>query len=311
MRKVFLNYEEQIRKLVHEKQLIIKDKEYAIEMLKRYSYYSLIGGYREKFKNPETKRYYAGTCFEDIVALYEFDEQLREIFLRYLLKIEGQIKSHLSFYFCQKYGELQSEYLNPLNYNNIKKNCGDITKLIKTMSRFTSGKTDYQYINHAARKYGNVPLWVLMNVLTFGNISKMYLLSQCDIQTQIAKNYIGVSEKEMTNFLAFLTQFRNVCAHGERLFTHRTKIAIPTMTLHKKLNLPKRGKEYIFGKHDLFAVVIAMRYLLPSDWFRDFKKELTKVIKCYINKSKYFSEKQLLEFMGFPENWKKITRYKK
>lgn len=193
MRKVFLDYEEQIRKLMYEKQLIIKDKEYAIEILKRYSYYSLIGGYREKFKNPETKRYYPGTCFEDIVDLYEFDEQLREIFLKYLLKIESQIKSHLSYYFCQKYGELQSEYLNPQNYNNTKKNYGDIVRLIKTLSKYTLGKTDYEYINHSLKKYGNVPLWVLINALTFGTVSKMYLLSQYDIQAKIAKNYCGVN----------------------------------------------------------------------------------------------------------------------
>lgn len=113
------------------------------------------------------------------------------------------------------------------------------------------------------------------------------------------------------NFLTILTQFRNVCAHGERLFTHHTQIAIPTMVLHKKLKLPQKGKEYTLGKHDLFAVVIVMRYMLPNDWFKSFKRELAGVIKKYINKSKYFSEKQLLEFMGFPENWKGITRYKK
>lgn len=37
--------------------------------------------------------------------------------------------------------------------------------------------TDYHYINHAQRKYGNVPLWVLTNALTFGNISKVYAAS--------------------------------------------------------------------------------------------------------------------------------------
>ncbi|MGI6053718.1 MAG: Abi family protein [Clostridium sp.] len=46
-------------------------------MLKRYSYYSLISGYKKQFKNPDTATYRKDVCFNDIVALYEFDESLR------------------------------------------------------------------------------------------------------------------------------------------------------------------------------------------------------------------------------------------
>ena len=45
------------------------------------------------------KKYIDGTTFEDIVALYEFDENLRELFLKYLLKIEQNMRSQLSYYF--------------------------------------------------------------------------------------------------------------------------------------------------------------------------------------------------------------------
>jgi len=311
MDKVFLNYEQQIRKLVEEKKLNIVDVAYAKEMLKRYSYYALISGYKEKFKNPSTKQYIEGTRFEDIVALYEFDEKLRQIFLKYLLKIEVQVKSYYSFYFCEKYGEGQTEYLKPQNYNYVGRNVGSIDKLIAIMGKYTTGHTDYHYINHAAQKYGNVPLWVLMNALTFGNLSKMYMLARYDLQTKIVKNYEGLNEVQFSKLLQVLTQFRNVCAHGERLYTHHTKQAIPTMPLHEKLNIQKNGQEYASGKHDLFAVVIAMRYLLPRDWFIEFKKELIRVIKQYMKQSHYFSEDQLLSFMGFSKNWKQITRYKK
>ena len=53
MGKFFLSYEEQLKKLREEKALNILDKDYALEMLKRYSYYSLISGYKKEFKNPE------------------------------------------------------------------------------------------------------------------------------------------------------------------------------------------------------------------------------------------------------------------
>lgn len=54
-----------------------------------------------------------------------------------------------------------------------------------------------------------------------------------------------------------------------------------------------------------------MRYLLPNDWFLMFKKELIKVIEHYIKKTSCFTEKEVLKFMGFPENWKDITQYRK
>lgn len=63
------------------------DGAYAKVILKQTSYYSLISGYKDIFKNPTTKKYKDGTRFEDIVELYYFDELLRQLFLRYLIKV--------------------------------------------------------------------------------------------------------------------------------------------------------------------------------------------------------------------------------
>ena len=79
MSKIFLSYDEQIEKLKNEKNLQIDDEVYAKEILRQTSYYSLIGGYKDIFKNPTTKRYKDGTGFEDIVELYYFDEALSKI----------------------------------------------------------------------------------------------------------------------------------------------------------------------------------------------------------------------------------------
>ena len=53
----------------------------------------------------------------------------------------------------------------------------------------------------------------------------------------------------MEQFLSVLTKYRNVCAHGERLFTYRTVDAIADTPLHKKLSLPQSGNQYEKGKH--------------------------------------------------------------
>lgn len=114
----------------------------------------------------------------------------------------------------------------------------------------------------------------------------------------------------MEQFLSVLTKFRNVCAHSERLFTYRTRDTISDLPLHRKLSIPMQGSQYQYGKNDLFAVVIAFRYLLPDKDFRLFKKRLVKSIDDVSKKLIHIEHTDLLEKMGFPENWKNITRYR-
>lgn len=312
MPKIFLNYDQQINKLKNEKNLRIDDTAYAKNILRQTSYYSLIGGYKDIFKNPTTKKYKDGTRFEDIVELYYFDEILRQLFLRYIIKVENELKSQVSYYFTEKYGESQNEYLNSVNYNYIgKKNQRDIDKLIKILDGHVKESTDYNYINHAKRKHGNVPLWVLTNALTFGNISKMYMLLQQDIQIKISKNYPCINERQMISILTVMVKFRNVCAHGERLFTYKTNDSIPDLPIHKKMNIVRKGTQYVNGKNDLFSVVIALMYLLNDEWFEEFIKELKTLIDKYLSKHDSIEEQELYEKMGFPPNWKKITKYGK
>ena len=312
MQKIFLNYDQQIEKLRNEKNLLIDNEAYAKEILRQTSYYSLIGGYKDIFKNPTTKKYKDGTRFEDIVELYYFDELLRQLFLRYLIKVENGIKSQVSYYFTEKNGENQKEYLDTSNYNySGKKNQRDIDRLIKKLEGYVTKSTDYHYINHSKKKYGNVPLWVLTNALTFGNISKMYMLLPQDIQIKVSRNYQCVNEKQMVSILAVLVKYRNVCAHGERLFTYRTADSIPDLPIHRKLKIAQKGSQYVNGKNDLFSVVIALRYMLNDQWYKELIKELKALIDKYLKKHDSISEQELYEKMGFPENWRKITRYRK
>ena len=99
MPKPFLTYAQQIQKL-KDKNLVIPDKPSAAAILHRYGYFALITGYKDLLKNRTTKRYLDGTTFDDIVAIYRFDEQLRELTFRYLLHIERHIRSSLSYSFC-------------------------------------------------------------------------------------------------------------------------------------------------------------------------------------------------------------------
>lgn len=151
---------------------------------------------------------------------------------------------------------------------------------------------------------------MLTNTLTYGQISRFYALLPFQLQSGISKDFPGVNEKNLERYLKILTLFRNVCAHNERLYSFRTQIDFPDTMLHQKLNIPKKGNQYLSGKRDLFGLVIAFRYLLPKQDFLEFKHALISIINKYIKNSGQISESSLLDIMGFPANWKDITRYR-
>ncbi|MDD3362680.1 MAG: Abi family protein [Hespellia sp.] len=312
MPKPFMTYEQQIQKL-RDKNLIITDSAEAKAILQQDGYYALITGYKDLFKNPSTKNYRDGTTLQDILALYQFDEQLRELTLRHLLHIERHIRSSLSYAFCDKFGEQQSAYLNPSNYDNTKKKSNAINRLItKHLSPLLTRQSSYPFLEHNKKVHGNVPLWVMVNALSFGTLSKMYELSAPKVQYAVSHDFVAVNEKKLGQILDVLTDYRNLCAHNERMFSHRcAKKDIPDFSLHKKLAIPTRGSYYLCGKRDYFAVVLAFRYLLPNSEFLRYKSQLSQLIEKAISSNQQISHDDLLNIMGFPENWGKITTYRK
>ena len=243
MPKPFMTYDQQLQKM-RDKHLTIVDDDHVKETLRQVGYFSLISGYKDLFKNPTTRDYQDGTTFQDIVALYQFDESLRELTLRHLLHVEQHLRSALSYAFCDTFGDSQSAYLDPNNYDLTLRNQVGIHKLIqKYLKPLLTRKTDYPYIEHHKQAHQNVPLWVLVNALTFGTLSKIYSLSKPQIQSEISREFAVINEKQLGQMLRVLTEFRNVCAHGERLFSHRcSKYEIPDLTLHQKSAIPQTRK---------------------------------------------------------------------
>lgn len=307
--KQFLTFSKQVDYLKNQKGITIINDSFAEDILQRIGYFTLISGYKELFRIPFTKKYKPGTSFDEIVTLYQFDSELRELFLKYLLQIERHIGNLIAYYFIEKYGISQTEYMNPNNYNNSASNKKTIAILIRKLYGATI-TTDYAYVKHYRKKYGNIPLWITTNVLTFGSLSKMYNVLEQSLRSKICRHFQNVNQKQLERFLSVLTKYRNVCAHSDRLFSYRTIDQILDTPLHLKLNIPKQGNQFIYGKQDLFSVVIAFRYLLPKEDFLTFKRGLIHEISKTNKNLVHITENELLKQMGFPLNWKNISRYK-
>lgn len=63
-------------------------------------------------------------------------------------------------------------------------------------------------------------------------------------------------------------------------------------------------------KNDLFSVVISLRYMLTNEQFKDYKEAMARLINNYV-KNSVIPHTDILKEMGFPLNWKDITKYKK
>ena len=171
IKKEFLTYEQQLEKLQKEKALTIPDIAYAHDTLMHVGYYSLITGYKQLFIHHSSGKYLYGVTFEELTYFYYFDEELRTLFLKYILHVERHLKSIISYHFCEKYGIEQTQYLNPENFTTSKKHHKSVHRLINSLNACISLPTHYRYIRHYATKYSNVPLWVAMNAVTFGQLS--------------------------------------------------------------------------------------------------------------------------------------------
>lgn len=298
--KKFFTYEEQID-LLKSKKLMIEDEEKAIYFLKQYSYYSLISGYKDVFKIEKNGNYRPDAKIEYIVLLYLFDNALRNIFLKRLISIERHIKSLYSYSFCSLYGEKQEDYQNVNNYNYIPKYQNNINNYVSLIDSILKNSEKYPNINYNINTYGTVPLWVLIHSLTFGNISKLYSFSKQKLQSDISREFKNIYSNQLSDILNILTKYRNVCAHGERLYNYRTQKSFTDLPLHSQI----KG-HYNISKNDLFNVCISFKYMLSEYDFESFIGNLELVIESFFEKLDDYYKAEILKGMGFPAEWKLI-----
>lgn len=300
------------------------------DILKRENYYNLINGYKMPFINKQNtstnEQYLSGTKLSEIYALYCFDRELRSIFIRYILEIENNVKSIIARCFSETYGHKNYlrvenfETLSPVppsnhTYKTDVKKVAEVTQLISGIQHDIGHQLSKKnpMITHYITNYGYVPLWVLVNSLTLGTISKFYAhLKQSD-KNAVAKN-LNTKKEYLERFLDLLTVYRNICAHDERLFNFKTfknkkPHSIHTFVEHQLLNIPMSNTNMpILGKNDLFAVVIIFKKLLPPQRFKNFFKALEKEINTLSKGLQTIGISDIEHEMGFPTNWRDIIK---
>lgn len=322
--KVFTSTSEQIQKQIS-RGLQINNDASTIKIIESENYYNLFNGYKWLFLEPgheaSDERYLPGTGFDEIYALYLFDRELRNIFIRYILEIENNVKSVLAHDFSQKYGH--DNYLKVGNFETAiqpgekltpAQKIGDVSDLIANLQKEIARQLSKNnpMISHYMLEYGYVPLWVLVNTLTLGSISTFYAnLKQRD-QNDIGR-FFHLKPDELGSILRVLSIFRNACAHNERLYNLKSMNRnmrpnnIATLPLHRSLHIPiNRGNNQMQGKNDLFAIVLIFKTMLSDRSFAQFYRSLEFQMKNIAQQLRTIPMARLENAMGFIPNWRDL-----
>ena len=264
--------------------LIVDDEEYAKRILNDVSYFRLVKAYSLNLK-PKNGNYDNKTTFREIVDLYLFNANLRQIIFPEIEKIEVNVRCRIANYFSEQYGVLG--YLETKNFVDdvyYKEFMEDIEQEIRRNSKAP-------FVRNFRENYegGNLPIYALVEVFSFGTLSKFFKNMHNKDKKEIAKTF-GVGYTYFESWLESISYVRNICAHYGRLYNA------------KMAKTPKLYKEYTqagIGNNRIFGVLLCMKNLLKSDSQWDlFVDKIEMLLDKY--------ESVQINTMGFPENWKEL-----
>lgn len=269
----------------------VSNKEDVLEKLKKYSYYSIVNSYKDIFKT-SFNDYKKDVYFDEIYALYEFDKNIRTIFLKYILEIETIIKSLLAEVISSKYGI--ENYLIVDNFDN-KIDPSILEESIdKIKEEIDKQNGKHEAITHYLNEYGFVPPFILVKILTLGEISRLYtMLKQVDRQS-ISREF-KISDKLLKQIMKNMTMIRNICAHNDRLFSFHSKFLIT----FKDIDINYINKD---NSTNIYMIMKSMIVLLDENKGKEFVSLITSEIDNLKYKIKSVDSNIILYLMGFPTN---------
>ena len=267
--------------ILRKRNVVVDDPARCISVLEAVSYYRLTA-YLLPFKQSDGC-YKQGTQFHTIYRIYEFDRKLRGILIAALEEVEIFLRSKFAFFHAHKYGA--EGYMNPANYSKYH----NAEKFKENISREISSNARSAFVLHHNEHYdGRFPVWVIMELFSFGMLSRFYSDLKIADQKKLAKEIYCTVPKNIISWLRCCTDLRNVCAHYGRLY-YRVFSATPA---NVPAELPQINR--------LWGAVLALRELYPSasKWNAEILPQLNAVLGEY--------QKDIdLRHIGFPQDWEK------
>ncbi|MCK0106953.1 MAG: Abi family protein [Oleiphilaceae bacterium] len=222
--------------LLQQRGMAIEDQVAAKSYLERLGYYRL-SGYWYPFReldpvhaaNSKTPRrlddFVEGSHFADVVQLYVFDKKLRMLAMDALERIEMAVRVDIAHLLGR---------VDPHAHEKPRCLHGHFSKKIQSRGP-ARGRTEHAkwldkyrshlwrsrrepFVEHYQNNYGQLPIWVAVEVWDFGMMSKLYAGMKIADQDCIAVKYGAPDGGTFSSWLRSLNFIRNVSAHHSRLW---------------------------------------------------------------------------------------------
>lgn len=314
--KPFKTHNQQL-KILRERGLSVPSS--AKRSLENYGYYSIINGYKWSFLqrgtdgkpiNPE--QYIKNAKFQEIETLYDFDSELRSILFEALLKYESSLSAELAYRFSEAHPEEHSY----LAINNFSKDSRKVHDVVSTISSL-SGVIKYKFkqknaITHYVNKHRHVPLWVLVNFLTFGDFNYFYQILTDDVKLKIAQDFsaqrkrvysvksLAITPDTIMAVNHLVNHFRNAVAHGEITFSKKIHKTPNLQSIKVPLGIQTTALNSQAG---VFELIIALKVVLQKKTFKKLSRELRQLFSDYQNEFSSITFASILSDMNFPTNF--------
>ena len=316
--KTYKSYRQQVNILRNRGMIIAKGSQGSrvMRILERENYYNVINGYKELFLDTSAtvvtgeEKYKPGTTFDEVYSLYYFDRELRCIYLKQLLKVENCFKTVIAHEFSKAHGH--DNYLKIENFDTTSaENISFSVKLIGDIQQEIARQMNkhHQVVTHYMTEHGYIPLWVLVNVLTFGKIENFFKCMQPADKTIISTQF-GLQPDELAKFMHMLALARNKCAHDERFYDIKFRERIHTRSIKNfsQLGIVRaRDGSYSHGTNDAYALAIMFALLLGKTDLNEFISSMKIAFKKLDKQLHTISLKDVMSELGYDATWTNLS----
>lgn len=317
----FHTLEEQVN-LLKGKGIIIQNEDYTKNELMKRGYYSLINGYKNLFlkKNEHgvaliPHQYIIGIRFEDFVNLYEFDKKLRAILYNGLLSYEASLGAELAYRFSESFPENYS-YLDINNFNHdehntvrVLKTTSSLANKIEQESRKRGNNAIKHYLNH----HDCIPLWVLTEFMTFGDLNYFYLNCKEEIRQKISRDFTqrykitynlsqtnAIMPEIIEHINHMVNMFRNAVAHNEITYS---KVIDRGPNMRSIKNVLGQSELPIQSQPGVFELIISLRLVLDRTEYVTMSDSIKKLLTNANNRFNSQINEKILKCMHFPDDY--------
>jgi abortive infection bacteriophage resistance protein len=213
--KPALSIDQQIAQL-QRRGMIFGDPQLAAHYLRELNYYRLSGYWLRREADHAIHQFQLGTRFEDVLADYVFDRELKLLVLDAVERIEVSVRTHWAHELSLRHGphaHLDSTLFRKRSQNWSRPDA--VASLINGVERSRE-----RFIKHLRATYDELlpPIWAVVEVMSLGQISRWFdNLCHAADRNAIAAGY-GLDETLLTSFLHHISVVRNICAHHGRLW---------------------------------------------------------------------------------------------